>query len=287
LSNAAKDDFLTANEDGTFTFKIADLLANDAGGANKIGAGQFFFGSGHDNDTPAAQQAYMDAHGIKLNADGVTYTVENGDFDYSVQIGNKGTWSTAHVDVAPHEGKLLFADSFEGYTNVQTSDGSGGWAAVELSKGDWTTSSGTGQTEVTHTGYFGVVDSSDGNYWLDTQGTSGGIDIAHQFTDPNGGQVKVSFDLSTENFAPANITAGTDPNAAFQFKIDDTVVATITVQDILTKSGGLDNKMVNFDFIVDVTAGEHTLHLADVTPADHASPFGFALDNVQVHDWII
>jgi hypothetical protein len=48
LSNAAKNDFLTANEDGTFTFKIEDLLANDAGGAK---AACFFFGHGTDQAT--------------------------------------------------------------------------------------------------------------------------------------------------------------------------------------------------------------------------------------------
>src|SRR5262245_61803466 len=93
LSNAAKDDVL--GSDGNFTFKISDLLGNDAGGAK---ASTFFFGSGLDGSDKAHQDAYMAAHGIHDNGDG-TYTLTGDaiDFQYSVQIGNKGTWSTADV----------------------------------------------------------------------------------------------------------------------------------------------------------------------------------------------
>ena len=46
------------------------------------------------------QAAYLIDHGITDNENG-TFTIDGGgtDFDYFVQIGNKGTWSTAHVDV--------------------------------------------------------------------------------------------------------------------------------------------------------------------------------------------
>src|SRR4051812_22129966 len=97
LSGAAKDD--TLGQDGVFTFTISDLLGNDPGGAAKADiTKQFFFG-----DTAADQKnqvQYLIDHGIKDNGDG-SYTVEAGhDFNYFVQMGNKGTWSTAHVDVA-------------------------------------------------------------------------------------------------------------------------------------------------------------------------------------------
>ena len=100
LSNAAKDD--TLGHDGDFTFTISDLLANDAGGAK---ASTFFFGSGLDGKDAAHQAAYMSAHGIVDNGNGTyTLTSDAHDFQYSVQIGNKGTWSTADVDVtAPPE----------------------------------------------------------------------------------------------------------------------------------------------------------------------------------------
>src|SRR5262245_61921047 len=122
LSNAAKDDVLGA--DGNFTFKISDLLANDAGGANKSGTA-FFFGTAQDQ---FHQAEYMAAHGIHDNGDG-TYTRTSGafDFDYSVQIGNKGTWSSAHVDVtapvpAPHLGNALFTENFDGYDSTSIID---------------------------------------------------------------------------------------------------------------------------------------------------------------------
>ena len=122
LSGAAKDDVL--GEDGVFTFTIADLLANDPGGANKS-AGQFFFGSAADQ---YKQAEYLASHGIVDNGDGsYTLTSAASDFQYMVQIGNKGTWSQAHVDVTapepvvdpvdtPHNGDLKAEWTFENHT---------------------------------------------------------------------------------------------------------------------------------------------------------------------------
>ena len=131
LSGAAKDDAVGLN--GDYTFTIADLLANDPGGAAKVNTGtQFFFG---DTAADRADQAgYLKAHGIQDNGDG-SYTIKVGaedSFSYFVQIGNKGTWSQADVDVtAPlaHVGDNLFTENFDGYTTVQLSDDSGGWKA--------------------------------------------------------------------------------------------------------------------------------------------------------------
>ena len=95
-SNAAKDDVLGA--DGHFTFTLNDLLKNDPGGAAKDPATQFFFG--HTAADQANQAGYLQAHGITKNADGsFTLTSNAIDFQYTVQMGNKGTWSTADVDV--------------------------------------------------------------------------------------------------------------------------------------------------------------------------------------------
>jgi len=95
VNNAAKDDVL--GNDGHFTFTWDTLLANDPGGANKNGL--IHFGT-QVTTTPAEQAAYMAAHGIVANSDGsFTLTRDAIDFDYIVEIGNKGTWSTAHVDV--------------------------------------------------------------------------------------------------------------------------------------------------------------------------------------------
>ena len=63
-------------------------------------------------------------------------------------------------------------------------------------------------------------------------------------------------------------------------------MATITVDDILAKTGGSYNEMAHFDIVADTgAAGAHTLELVDVTA--NASNFGFALDTIQVHDWFV
>src|SRR5262245_28441730 len=88
-SGAAKDDVVGL--DGHYTFKIAGLLANDPGGANKIGVGQFFCGNTAADQ--ADQAGYLAKHGIIDNHDGsFTLTSAATDFSYFVQIGNKGTW---------------------------------------------------------------------------------------------------------------------------------------------------------------------------------------------------
>jgi len=96
-SGAAKDDVVGLN--GDFTFTIADLLANDPGGAAKVDVTkQFLFGT---TQTDWDDQAgYLADHGIIDHHNG-TYTITSGGeaFQYMVQIGKKGTWSLADVDV--------------------------------------------------------------------------------------------------------------------------------------------------------------------------------------------
>ena len=91
--------------------------------AAKVDVGsQFFFGTtAADKDN---QAQYLIDHGITDNGDG-TFTITDGghDFDYFVQIGNKGTWSQAHVDVTapvcePHAGDNLFTENFDGYAET-------------------------------------------------------------------------------------------------------------------------------------------------------------------------
>jgi hypothetical protein len=94
LANGGKDDVLGA--DGTFTFTIGDLLANDAG----VRADSFFFGSGTDGDSAAAQEKYMEQHEITHNEVTGLYTAEGGDFQYTVRAGSRSTYSTADVNVA-------------------------------------------------------------------------------------------------------------------------------------------------------------------------------------------
>ena len=104
LNNAAKDDAVGLN--GDFTFTIADLLGNDPGGAAKVSVDtQFFFGDAAPASgipSIASQVQYLLDHGItaNLNAAGTSFVSfdigadADPSFNYFVQIGNKGTWST-------------------------------------------------------------------------------------------------------------------------------------------------------------------------------------------------
>ena len=197
-------------DDGVFTFTIADLLANDPGGAAKVDVTkQFFFGSTAADQ--ANQAGYLTAHGITNNGDG-TFTIQAGatDFSYFVQIGNKGTWSQADVDVTapvPQLGDRLFTEDFD-HTPISTFNSNGAWASatIDLEAEGW---AGTGHDDQFHfttvsevgvSGVLGGIKATSGNFWLDTQYTPGGIDISHTFTDTTaevGGKTAVlSFDIA-------------------------------------------------------------------------------------------
>ena len=94
----------------------------DPGGAAKADVTtQFFFGDSAADQ--ADQTRYLLDHGIIDNQNG-TYTITNFglDFHYFVQVGNKGAWSEANVDVTrpAHTGPAFFADGFDFYTSVQS-----------------------------------------------------------------------------------------------------------------------------------------------------------------------
>ena len=285
-SGAAKDDAVGLN--GDYTFTIQDLLGNDPGGAAKQGIDkQFFFGSTAADQSNQAQ--YLLDHGITKisDANGGTYQIGVGAtaFDYFVQIGNKGTWSQAHVDVTappapapePHAGACLFTENFDSYANLPNDIWSA--AAVNLATGGWQNAGFN--TEVAVNGYGGVVNSTSGNNWLDTQATvdGGPIDIMHQFYDPTGGQVQISFDIATERFSADYFTAA---NASFDVKVDGNIVQHITAQQIRDAVG--DNHMMHFDVLANTGAiGGHTLELVDSSP--DANDVGFALDTIHVSDW--
>jgi hypothetical protein len=269
LSNAAKADYLDA--DGNFT--VADLLANDAGGAN---ASTFFFGSGADATN---QAAYMLNHGITLVSDvgGIkTYHFDNttvDSFQYSVQIGHHGTWTTASVDLG-HAGDSYFSENFESYTTAGT------WAdaTAGLVANGW--SNLGAHDEVVNSNYTGpAITGAPGNYWLDTQASPGPIDISHQFTDTTGGNTLLSFDIGVQSFG----SYSTASNATFDFKVDGVVIAHIVAADLYDPAPNLMHHFdVNFN---DGAAGlQHNLEMVDTSPTP-PSNVGFALDNVAIHDW--
>ena len=287
-SGAAKDDVLGA--DGHFTFSIDDLLANDPGGAAKVDVTkQFTFG------TTAAdwadQAKYLANHGIIDNHNG-TYTItgDGTDFQYMVQIGNKGTWSTADVDVTapkPHAGSAVFAENFDDYAQAQVYQDNGVdvFATVDLAAHGWTTNA---ISELGANGY-GSIKSTSGGFWLDTMNSPGQVDISHAFTDSTvavGGKTSVlSFDAAMQNLDYHGQNYHTDPAGSFEFRVDGVTVAKVTAADF---AGHGDNNMVHFDINIGAYAAagqNHTLTLVDTSAAPGYT--GFAVDSIQIHDWII
>jgi hypothetical protein len=314
LSGAAKNDML--GQDGDFIFNINDLLANDPGGAAKVDiTKQFFFG-----DTAADQAnqgAYLTAHGITDNHDG-TFTIGAGatDFNYFVQIGNKGTWSTASVDVTapvpvPHAGDALFTENFDHYNGTIYQDGGvnvfasvnmeGPQAAPPAGQpgaiGEWSNAS---HTELGADGYGGILDTSPGagGFWFDTQNSPGPVNISHTFTDttaaplvphlgpppapPSQPTAVLSFDIAKQDLTYQGQHYATDPNASFEFRIDGTQMIEIKASDLLVA-----NDMVHFDvnLYYDNGSNTHTLTMADTSAT--AGFTGFAVDSIQIHDWVI
>lgn len=271
LNNVAKDDSL----DPTLDFTKSDLLANDAGG---VKASTFFFGQAVGGQAPN-QATYELTHGIIDNHDGTfsfdtsNVTLLTQGFDYSVQTAS-GTWTTAHVSVG-HQGAELFSENFD----TQTQDPV--WGVGDMTSTGWTYNN-SNQAEIVNTAYTGPhITATSGNYWLDTQASPGGIDISHQFADATGGAAQLSFDIGLQQFG----SYATDPNAVFEVKVDGTAVATIHAADILAKTNGNYDAMAHFDVLFnDGAAGTHTLELVDVT--GQPSNVGFALDSVQIHDWV-
>lgn len=294
LSGAAKDDALGA--DGSFTFSISDLLGNDPGGAAKVDVTkQFFFGSTAADQANQAQ--YLIDHGIVDNHDG-TYTISSAgiDFDYFVQIGNKGTWSVGHVDVTapepevnPHTGDALFTENFDGYdSSVQQTYQDGGvdvFATVDLHAANgWTTN---GISELGANGY-GTIETTTDGFWFDTMNSAGQVNISHAFEDTTAavaGKTSVlSFDAAAQNLFYQGNHYQTDPNASFEFRIDDVKVAEVTMADFV----GNDNNMVHFSFDISgyaLSGDDHTLTLVDTTA--NAGYTGFAVDSIQINDWVI
>ena len=295
LSGAAKDDTLGA--DGDFIFSIADLLANDPGGAAKVDlTKQFFFGSTAADQTNQAQ--YLIDHGITNNNDG-TYTITGNatDFDYFVQIGNKGTWSTGHVDVtAPeaHAGPALFTENFDGYgDSVQQTYQDGGvdvFAAVDLTAANQWQSTGSDATksELGANGY-GDIETTSGGFWFDTQNSPGQVNISHAFTDTSaavdGKTATLSFDAAFQDLDYKGTHYETDVNSGFQFQVDGNVVATVMASDLQFDGDANHNNMVHFEFdLADYGVGDHTLSLVGIG----ASGFtGLAVDSIQINDWVV
>jgi hypothetical protein len=295
-SGAAKDDAVGLN--GDYNFTIKDLLANDPGGAAKVDIGkQFFFGDvapGSGIPSIDAQVKYLADHGITAHVQNGAFVsfdigVDAKDFNYFVQIGNKGTWSEAHVDVtAPvaHAGDTLFFESFDNLSGTNIVDpvtNNVVASTVDLGDHGWT---GGQHTELGADGYEGIAATS-GNSWFDTQNSPGGANISHTFTDSTaavkGKTAVLSFDIGTQSTEFNGQHYQTDPAASFEFMIDGKTVATYHATDFTAP-----DQLQHFDIDISSYAGlgdTHTLTLVDTTA--NAGYAGFAIDSVKIHDWII
>ena len=267
---------------------------------------QFFFGdiapAGGGIPSIASQVDYLQAHGITahLSADlksFVSFDIGVGatDIKYFVQMGNKGTWSQADVDVnapVPHLGDALFTENFDGYDNsVQTTyydNEKAVFAAVDLNKANGWTGSGSdpAKSELGANGYGGIA-STSGGFWLDTQNSPGQVGISHTFTDSTaaiaGKTAVLSFDIAKQSLTYQGTHYATASDAAFEFRVDGVTVKHINAIDL-----AVDNKMYHFD--VDIAsyadAGPtHTLELVDVST--NQSVTGFSLDLILIRDWVI
>jgi len=289
INNAAKDDTIIG-----VTFTIKDLLGNDPGGAAKLDlTKQFFFG---DTAADQANQAqYLIDHGIvKLSDDnGGTYGINEGalDFSYFVQIGNKGTWSQADVDITapvPHLGAALFTENFDGYTGTKYEASGDFWQSTNLHDANgWDGATAAG-SELGSSGYSNIATTSgvgDAAFWLDTQNSIGPINLSHVFNDStaaasDGVTAVLSFDIAKQDLGSVGTT---DPDATFEFRVDNVVVKEVTASE-LTAFNTLQHFDIEIAEYADLTDSSHTLSLVDTTTGSY---IGFAVDSITIQDWVI
>jgi hypothetical protein len=210
-----------------------------------------------------------------------------------VQIGNKGTWSTAAVDVTPpvpHAGTDLFTENFDGY-NGQTyfDNGVPVFQTLDLNAAHgW---AGAQNSELGANGY-GTIETTSGTgneaFWLDTQNSPGPISISHEFTDATaavaGTTSVLSFDIAKQSLDYQGTHYATDPNASFEFRVDGAMVAHINASQLATN-----DDMYHFEVPItgyaNMGGNVHTLELVDTSGI--ASSTGFAVDSIHIHDWVV
>jgi hypothetical protein len=251
VNNAAKDDTIyhsQGNDDGSFDLSL--ITANDPGSA-------VFKGFLTD--------------GVTLNDNG-TFSFDNDFtgtfFQYQVRMAN-GTYSTATVHFGDHlsDVNLIVNGSF-------TDDGPSAPYQTYTSVTGWQTLSGSAHLEVVVDGYQGI--SGGQGAWLDTQGSTGGIDIKQAVDVGTGAHAMLSFDLSAEQFPPAWQTAAGEQ---LQVIWNGQVVGTISQADL-----GDHNVFHTFSYEVEGAAGADTVEFHSIG----ANTFvGMALTDIELHQWVV
>jgi len=234
VNNAAKDDVLVTNSANSYS------IATNPGSA-KI-------------------QSMV---GAILSADGQTFTVDAGvdHFTYVSRMGN-GTFSEATVKLNG-AGASLFSDSFEHYTTSELFE-----TNLNLASGSWTGIGANG--DVVKSGYQNIV-GTDGAYWLDTQGSPGGVNISQDVVDVNAGHAQISLSVAEQQF-PGYQTTGD-----LQVLWNGNPVGTIRAADFAAA-----NEFKTFNFVVDSNVN-NTLQIIDTG----TGYVGYAVDLVGVNDFFV
>jgi hypothetical protein len=192
-------------------------------------------------------------------------------------------------------GRNLFTENFDGYgEETQTTyqdNGVNVFASVDLNAASgWTgTGSNPATSELGADGYGGIEATSGGadGFWFDTMNSPGPVSIANTFTDTTaaeGGVTSVlSFDIAKQDLTYQGNPYVTDPDATFEFRIDGQTVATVEAADLANS-----NEMYHFEIELAGYAqagAEHTIEMVDTTGQSGFT--GFAIDSIEINDWII
>ena len=233
-----------------------------------------------------------------------TINSDGHDFQYMIQTGNKGTWSTANVDVtapekavAPHwTGELLQNWNFED-DNADNANGFIDLAAIT----GWTNEAGTSQPmQVQHENFGSVTGFAAGEHqWLDTSASPGNIAIGQDVDVGTGAKAQVSVSVAAEDILFNNgYTTDTyrpDADDHLLFKFNDDTVLDIQLKDFTNATGTVDWNHFH-DFTVDVTGKDGMNHFSIETTGmtqytDSAGVIhgyaGFAVDHVSFQEWLI
>lgn len=267
------DDVVGTNGD---TFTLADLTANDKLHGN--GAIELFFGTDPLNSLSQNLATYLSEHGIiwDINGDGLFHITANAsDFQYSVKTSHD-KWDTATVHVIapqpppPPPPSLLFSENFDNFGQTAPVP-----YVADLAQHGWTNVNNGGETTVQL-----LPKDSSMDFYLNTRDTDGfELLIGNTFKDPTGGKAMLSFDFST--------LPGMNVQDSLIVMTDNIFASNIVAS---FKGADLTSGWHHADIVID-TGGTpdvtHSFFINERGNPPSISSTGFAVDNIQIHDYLI
>ena len=236
---------------------------------------------------------YLADHGITSNGWHLHHHQRCHDFKYMIQTGNKGTWSTASVDVTapepvvePHLSDKELVSNWDFEQNFIT-DGTEAAYFIGAPTG-WTDLTNGAVTPELAKNWGGVGD--DGSFgegesqWLDSAGSPGNIDISTTLAPENDlaeghtAQLSVSVAAQALSFG-SQYTIPDDAELVFNFNGHE--VLKINASDFG------DDFNTFHTLTADVTGVEGADTLEIYSTHQDAANSGFAIDHVSVHEWLI